>query len=860
MKAAAPWLDDPVSGQPAQQPMGTQHGSATEPWLNDTAVSQPEAAQASQAPTPAWQPAKTDMSTVPYDPAGQGDIGFNNDSQAQALPPGAQKWQIEMQRLISGGQVEPTPEGIKKAGRLVDAQLGTSFASGQWDEQKLALTAKAMAQGGVPGVITPHYQAPDISSARGQGGVTEHADAFARSAANVVPGADKLAALGDTLQGGDYHSNLNRELAVDEYDWQHHLPTVLAGTLAGGALIPGDAAGVASAAGRTAMREALVAGLPAEEARQVATRAALIASRNYAAKSGAVYGAASGVGNSQGIDEVPGHAVAGAALGGATGAAIGQAGVKFGTRTAEDAPDYIQLARDLSIRRTPATNSGSGVTPVMQAGLGALPGGAPIAQAADREAADLGASAKGVAENIGNISTRQGAGEAIAQGAQQYSNSSRTIGNALYSQRDALIGGSDTPVATDNAASAIQDMSAKFPNSPAIQQLREHPAIRAIGGALPGEPTVENVPTGILDADGNPITRQVTSGGEPLNLGEVTEALSHVRGVARNLAAQSNTTSPVLSRVNQLQQGLKDDVMAAASKADVQNGRVPGAEGSAVKAQQDADQFWADRAQALNGSLKKPIKSANDDTAVSGEGVYNQVSGDMNAKNGNLSRLRDTWFRLPDEAKNTFAATKIDDLGRAVSSQQDASGSAWSFRTFLTNFNNLSPQSRNIVFGAKANEQLQQIATYASRLQQLDRTRNFSNTAQKYFAGAFMATVGGAIMHGDLGSAAEAVMAIPATWGGAKLLLATPAMRDWTAKAMNVMSTRNETGLKVLTANLGQIAAKNPAIAVEAKALQRAIFNSANDNVVVGVQPAAAAVRPEPAQESGQQQSNAAQP
>jgi hypothetical protein len=192
--------------------------------------------------------------------------------------------------------------------------------------------------------------------------------------------------------------------------------------------------------------------------------------------------------------------------------------------------------------------------------------------------------------------------------------------------------------------------------------------------------------------------------------------------------------------------------MAAAKNADLQAGRVPGAEGSAVKAQQDADAFWADRASALNGSLKKALQSAGDDTKVSGEAVYNQVANDMDAKSGNLSRLRDTWFRLPPTAKSTFAATKIDDLGRAMPGQQNDAGSAWSFNTFLTNLNKLSPQARNIVFGTKADADLQKIAVYADRLRQLDKARNFSNTAKKYFAGAFMAAVGGAVLHGDIGT------------------------------------------------------------------------------------------------------------
>jgi hypothetical protein len=86
-------------------------------------------------------------------------------------------------------------------------------------------------------------------------------------------------------------------------------------------------------------------------------------------------------------------------------------------------------------------------------------------------------------------------------------------------------------------------------------------------------------------------------------------------------------------------------------------------------------------------------------------------------------------------------------------------------------------------------------------------------------------------MHGDLGHAMELGTALPATWGGAKLLLATPAMRDWTAKAMSALSSGNEGAMKVLTKRLGTIASTQPAIANEALGLRQAITKAANDNL-----------------------------
>jgi hypothetical protein len=611
----------------------------------------------------------------------------------------------------------------------------------------------------------------------------------------------------------DFHRWEDTNYGILQSDEANHPAARLTGQLIGGLAIPSGMEGAALEAGKSV----LIAGGTMREARAAAAAAA--AAR--VAKEGA------GVGAAYGFDaSAPGQGFIGAAEGAGAGAAGGYALAKGGQAVApyakaaaakvaplfasgaeEAAPDYVQLARDLNVRRTPATNSKTGIATVAQSMLDALPGGGPVSAAASRETGDLAASARNVADSVGPVSDRQGAGEAVAQGAQTYKQASGATGRGMYQQRDALIGGSDVPVTTDNAASAITNMAQRFPTSPAIQQLREHPVIRAIEAALPGKD------------------------GQPLTLGEVTEALSHVRGVKRNLEKQSNTTSPILARVSQLEQSLEDDVMAAAKKSDLAAGRTPGADGSAVKAQQDADAFWADRASALNGSLKKPLKSDTDDTQMSGEAVYNQVAGDMDAKSGNLARLRDAWFRLPNEAKRTFAATKIDDLGRALPGQQNDANSEWSFQTFLTNVSKLSPQARNIVFGTEADAQIQKIAAYASRLRQLDRARNFSNTAKKYFVGAFATAILPHIWHGDVGGALETAAAIPATWGGAKLLMASPAMRDWTGKAMQAVVAGNETALRVLTKRLGTIAATEPTIANNALGLQKAITQVANDNL-----------------------------
>jgi hypothetical protein len=570
-----------------------------------------------------------------------------------------------------------------------------------------------------------------------------------------------------------------------------------------------------------------------------ARAAAATAVRNRAALSGGAYGALHGAGDADG-------SIGDRIVGGLTGAAEGAAGafgltaagqaagrviprvtatVKRGydavgdylgqnepSPTVQGQPNFVQIARDLSIQRTPGT-AGGPITRALQAVVGVSPGASLAMNAAKaREVNDVAAAAQRVAGSVGTPTTRESAGEALAQGAADYKATSATEGGGLYDQRDALVGGTGSPVPTPQTKAAIDGMASNFPTSPAIAQLREHPVIRAIERALPGD------------------------GEAPLTLGEATEALSHIRGVSRNLAAQGSATAPILARVNQVKNALTNDVIGAARDADIAAGRVPGAEGSAVKAQSDADSYWADRAAALNGSLKKPLASSNSPETVSGEGVYAQVSKNMDKDRGNLAALRDMWFRLPQEARSTFAATKIDDMGRATAVNQDETGKVWDYGKFVDNWQSLSPQARNIVFGANAEKQLNQIAAYAARLRQTGGSARITNRVQQVFNTVFMGGIVGSLGHGDFGHAASTAIGGGASYLGAHLFLATPKMRDWTVQAMKAVTNaaqgqNNETAFKVLTKRLGSIAAADPTIADQALGLQRHIMQAVNDNV-----------------------------
>ena len=518
---------------------------------------------------------------------------------------------------------------------------------------------------------------------------------------------------------------------------------------------------------------------------------------------GAKAGGRQGIAAGYGYGEGAGDSVKGAAIGGATGALIG-GGLPIAAKGLSSAYGFatnrpaITAVRDaterLNINSTPATTGGP-VSQGIQMAYGNLPGSsAAVEKAATRETGDLANAARTVANDLGPVSTPKGAGKAISRGAGAWQRVTRREAQRLYGERDRLMGGPDVPIPMVESRVAIDSFAQRFPNSPVLATLRESPAVRRLEKALPDK--------GVL------------------TLKESTEILSEARAALRNARRNGAVTPAMETRIAEVEQAIENDVLNAARQVDQAAGRTTG---GAADAQMTADKYYRNRAILKSGALKLPLSSRTDDVLASSEAVYRDISGDMAEKGGNFAKLQATWKALPTGAKRNFAATKFDEMGKATNGQQNADKTAWSFNTFLTNYSSLDKDARKLVFGAQE-DKIRDIATYAERLRQVDKSRNFSNTAKNTIAGVFMTVLGGALWKGDVQTAAATVAAVPAAWGSAKLFLSTPAMRTWTARALKATQQAANTGnakpLQSLTGQLTGIAAREPAISGDVISLQ----------------------------------------
>ncbi|MEB1529895.1 hypothetical protein [Xanthomonas sp. WHRI 7945] len=136
------------------------------------------------------------------------------------------------------------------------------------------------------------------------------------------------------------------------------------------------------------------------------------------------------------------------------------------------------------------------------------------------------------------------------------------------------------------------------------------------------------------------------------------------------------------------------------------------------------------------------------------------------AQNG-ATPLRRVMGALPPDTRAEVTASLLQRMGRASKGQQDASGDAFSMRTFLTNWANLSPEARKELFssaryGSGFRDDVDQIARVADKINAGSKVfQNTSGTARQMALGA---TLGGTgtialpqLMRGDIGGAAQTI-------------------------------------------------------------------------------------------------------
>lgn len=178
-----------------------------------------------------------------------------------------------------------------------------------------------------------------------------------------------------------------------------------------------------------------------------------------------------------------------------------------------------------------------------------------------------------------------------------------------------------------------------------------------------------------------------------------------------------------------------------------------------------ADQFYAAGQQRISTALASAFKAPTPEAAYDGI-----VGAATDGGKADINRLLGVKRSLAPAEWGDVAATALQRMGKPTpGTGAVADGDqAFSISSFVTNYNKLSPQGRDVLFGSRGGggaqatglrAQLDNLADVADRLKGVERAANSSKTA---VVGQAAATIGGLTNHITLG---PTILALAGEWG-----------------------------------------------------------------------------------------------
>jgi hypothetical protein len=697
-----------------------------------------------------------------------------------ALGPEIDRRREEAKRTIMDGG---NPDG----GGPLEVTVSDERRRGETDEQYRARIAAGQTD-----------RPPDISEARGSGGLLETVDAGVRSTANLLTlgGADKIAAGMDTLFGADSKGeNLARQDAISGYDSQHHPTAQLVGDIAGAFLIPTTVVGV----GRVAATEALAAGRTAEEAAGMA-KAAM--ARRMAAES-AGYGAAHGAVTTDGdaLDKASGALVEGL-LGAAGGYLAGKVMPSGLAAQASEKPplvdplsgrlneplesvrpaERVDAARGYGIDLPLGSASDRGGA-IVEKGLDVLPPSAGRMNDARREVgAQVENAVEDVAGRYGQARTPFAGGQALQEGANRWISRFDEVSTKAY---EAIPIPPAAPAVVDSTRATLNRLTSIFPSNPKLAEVFRNSRLQDYREAL-------------------------AKGG--LSWNDLKALRSRI---GYEIGEQRFSDSPTKDELRALYGAMSEDMRATAV---AQGPR-------AVNAFERANTLYQNGQERIEGAL---VALLGDDSKANPEAAAATLakiarSGRGSSNLRQLSQIRASLMKGGEW--DEFASSLVRLGGQPANSE----GRGFSPQTFVNWYADMSEPARNLLFGDRGRRDLRRaldgFVEVSQRLANTNALRNTSNTAPGFIGagavGALAAQVGSALAHPV--TAALSLIGFGATgaanYGMAKLWT-KPEFVRWATGYTRMVAAAERSGanpsakaLKSQKDYLTRLARSNPAIA-----------------------------------------------
>lgn len=224
-----------------------------------------------------------------------------------------------------------------------------------------------------------------------------------------------------------------------------------------------------------------------------------------------------------------------------------------------------------------------------------------------------------------------------------------------------------------------------------------------------------------------------------------------------------------------------------------------------------ADAFWKGRVEHIDNVLQPIIGKEG---KKSGEDVVKAIEAMARGQQGGNKRLGQLLSNMSKDEAGQVRATIIDRIGKATPGAQNATGDVFSSSTFLTNWNKMTPQAKATLFsdkGLRAN--LDDLALLAEGQKATNSMANFSNTAVA--VGSNVGVQGAfAISHPVLAAVGAGTQYLTGK------LMASPGFARLLARTAKMPP---EAARRVLTEQIGVIAAREPIIAADANRFLNAL-------------------------------------
>lgn len=329
---------------------------------------------------------------------------------------------------------------------------------------------------------------------------------------------------------------------------------------------------------------------------------------------------------------------------------------------------------------------------------------------AKRQADDIGAGLRQMADDLSPNASGERAGRAIERGAQTFRNNTNAVKRALYWQVDRLIP-DNTPAPLANTWQTVVRLTTPDPGAAATTGSLVQPTILRLRDNLEQD----------LAAGGGRLTYS---------------ALKRIRSDVGEAISNSSPLNPSsdIREMRQIYAALSRDMEAVAQS------RGP----EAVAAAKRANNYTRAVADRLD-QVERVI-----DKHGGPEKVYSAV---MSGTRDGGTTLRAVMQSLPKDGQRAVTAAVIKRMGMPTPGQAGADAAEeFSASTFLTNWNRVSPEARRALFdryGPGFSKQMDRIARVAENLREGSRVyANPSGTANRAAAMTYGASLVGSLFTG----------------------------------------------------------------------------------------------------------------